>query len=171
MRRLVGTGVLVAVCAAWLGSAATARAQEESPAARATRKKLKQKISVEWPKEVRLKQAVEDIRREFDNRLGFKIDNDSGISNNSKVSLAAKDEPLEKILGALCDKYEMGYYVVSDPKDRLDGWIILRKSRHKERGYKDGKGPKGGASLGPPPPSAPAGPRPEVGALSPARAE
>ncbi len=164
MRRLIENGILVAVCTAWLGTVETARGQE-TPAAAATRKKLKQKITVEWPKEVNLKDAVADIRGEFDNRLGVKIDNGSGISNNSKVALVAKNQPLAKILDMLSDKYEMGYYVVSDPKDRLDGWIVLRKSKWKERGYKEGKGPKTGASLPPARPSPAAAPRPEVAAL------
>jgi hypothetical protein len=139
---LIATAVVAAVCVTWLGTAGSAAGQE-SPAAKATRKKLKQKITVEW-KELPIKEAVGELKREFDNRLGVKIDNVSGISNNSKVSLTAKDQPLEKILGELCDKYELGYYVVSNPKDRTDGWIVLRKSKWKERGYEGKDGDKGG---------------------------
>jgi hypothetical protein len=145
MRRLVKIGIVVAVCVAWAAAAGAAAAQE-SPSAKATRKKLKQKISVDFPKETRLKEVVDEIRREFDNRLGIKIDNTSGISNNSKVTLVAKDQPLEKILNDLCTRYDMGYYVKSDPKDRNDGWIILRRSKVKERGY-EGKESKEKSSL------------------------
>ncbi len=153
MRRVLGTGIFVAVCVGWLGAADSARGQE-SPSAKATRKKLKQKITVEL-KEVGIKDAVDEIRREFDNRLGIKIDNVSGISNNSKITVVAKDQPLEKILNEMCDKYDMGYFVKSDPKDRLDGWIILRKNaKAKERGYEEGKEPKGKASLAPGAPAA-----------------
>jgi hypothetical protein len=148
MSRLVRIGIVVAVCGAWAAAAGAAAAQE-SPSAKATRKKLKQKISVDFPKETRIKEVVDEIRREFDNRLGIKIDNTSGISNNSKVTLVAKDQPLEKILNDLCDRYDMGYYVKSDPKDRNDGWIILRKSKYKERGYEEGKEPKQKSALQP----------------------
>ncbi len=153
MRPLIKTGILAAVCAAWLGTAAPARAQEESPAAKATRKRLKQKITIDW-KDTRIKEAADDLKRELDGRLGIKIDNESGISNNFKVTLTAKDQPVEKILNDLCDRYELGYYVVSNPKDRYDGWVVLRKSKYKERGYKEGKEPKSGASLRPEKPRA-----------------
>jgi hypothetical protein len=142
------TGILAAVCVAWAASAGTTLAQE-SPAAKATRKKLKQKITLEFKKEIPIKEVVEEIKREFDGRLGIKIDNVSGISNNSKVSIVAKDQPLEKILNELSDKYDMGWIVVSNPKERYDGWIILRKSKYKERGY-EGK-EKGARAPGAPP--------------------
>jgi hypothetical protein len=126
--------MLVAVCAAWAGSAGATSAQE-TPAAKATRKKLQKKITLEFKKEASIKEVVEEIKREFDGRLGIKIDNASGISNNSKVSIVATDQPLEKILNELSDKYDMGWYVLSNSKERYDGWIILRKSKYKERGF------------------------------------
>jgi hypothetical protein len=175
MRRLIRVVVLLAVGVGWAAAAGPAAAQD-SPAARATRKRLKTKISVEL-KDIGLKDAVKDIQSELDDRIRIKIDNVSGISNNTKVTLVAKDQPLEKILAELCDKNDMGYYVVSDPKDRYDGWIILRKSKHKERGYKDkdegkdkekssldGRGPAL-AQAPPPPAEATAAPRPPAPAL------
>src|SRR5262245_27172555 len=163
MRRLIGIAVVLAACAAGPGRAAAQ--EQDTPAAAATRKKLKTRISVDF-KEVRIKDAVDELKREFDGRLGIKIDNVSGISNNSKVSLVAKDQTLEQILNALSDKYEFGYYVVSNAKDRNDGFIILRKSKYKERGYEEGKGPPGekGASLGPQDPAG--GPAPRAGAAA-----
>jgi hypothetical protein len=146
MRSLLGSITVAVVCAAWLGTAGSACAQE-TPSARATRKKLEKKISVDF-KDQRLKDAFEEIKAEFDNRLGVKIDNQSGISNNSKVTYKADDQPLKKILNDLCDKYDMGWYVASDAKDRYDGWIIIRKSN--ERGHEKGKGPKGAARAKPP---------------------
>jgi hypothetical protein len=166
MRPRIRVGVLLAVCVAWAASASPSAAQD-SPAAKATRKRLKTKISVEC-KEERLKGAVEDIQREMDDRVRIKIDTNSGISINSRVTVVAKEQPLEKILNDLCDKYDMGYYVVSDTKDRLDGWIILRKSKYKERGYpgkekekssRDPRGPALGQAPPRPPEAAPA-PRP-----------
>jgi hypothetical protein len=38
-------------------------------------------------------------------------------------------------------RLDCGYIVVSDTRDRLDGWIMLRKG--KERGYEAGKEPNG----------------------------
>jgi hypothetical protein len=147
MRRILGSFTVAVVCAAWLGTAGSAGAQEETPSARAMRKKLEKKISVDF-KETRLKDALEDIKGEFDNRLGVHIDNTTGVSNNMKVTYKADDQPLKKILNDLCTKYDMGWYVMSDAKERYDGFIIIRKSA--ERGYEKGKEPKkaapGGAS-------------------------
>lgn len=123
---------------------APGRAQEkETPSARATRKKLQQKISVEW-ENTPLKVAVDELKAEFDNRLGVKIDNTAGVSNNTKVTYKADNVALKKILDDLCTKYDWGYVVLSRKNDRYDGWIIIRKSA--ERGYEKGKEPKAGES-------------------------
>jgi hypothetical protein len=150
MRHRFVTLVLLAVGAALLLAAGSAPAQEkESPSAKATRKKLKKKISVDFA-ESRMKDAMNDIKLEFDNRLGIKIDNVSGVSNNSKVTFKADDQPLEKILNDFCKKYEIGWFVLSKPGDRYDGWIIIRKSN--ERGYEKGKEPATKGALAAPPP-------------------
>jgi hypothetical protein len=78
----------------------------------------------------------------MDKQPSFKIDNISGISNNSKVSYTAKDKAVDEILNELADKYEFGWYVVSNAKDRNDGFIMIRKFKEKERGYEWGKEPK-----------------------------
>jgi hypothetical protein len=122
------------------GLAAPAAAQE-TPSAKATRKRLQEKISVDLA-DVRLKDALDDLKRELSKPVSFKIDNVSGISNNMKVSYAAKDKTLEQILNDLSDKYDMGYIVQSKANDRYDGWVILRKGKVKERGYEAGKEPK-----------------------------
>jgi hypothetical protein len=140
----------VAVC--WTLAYAGPAAAQETPTAKATRKKLDKKISVEW-KDTRMQDAMTDIKNEFDGRLGIKIDNTAGISNNTKVSFKADDQPLKKILDDFCTKYELGYIVLSKKNDRYDGWIIIRKS--KERGYEEGKEPKEtqkDSSAAPPPP-------------------
>jgi hypothetical protein len=118
------------------------RAQtEESPAAAAARKRLQQKISLEL-KETGFRDLTDEIKREMDKAVSFKIDNTSGISNNSKVSITCKDKTVEQILNELADRYEFGWYVVSNPKDRYDGWVLIRKHKEKERGYEAGKEPK-----------------------------
>jgi hypothetical protein len=106
---------------------------QESAAAKATRKKLQQKISIDC-KEVGIKAITEDIKREMDPAVAFKIDNLSGISNNSKLTLKADNKTVEQILNDLSDKGEFGWFIKSDPKDRNDGFVILRKFKDKERG-------------------------------------
>ncbi len=134
MRCLLASVIVLGVCAGPLLG-------QDTPAAKATRKKLKEKITIEF-KELPMREAMGEIKREFNNRLGIKIDNVSGISNNSKISYTAKEQTLEKILNDLSDKYEFGYIVLSKNGDRYDGWIIVRKSKDKERGYEAGKEPK-----------------------------
>jgi hypothetical protein len=142
MRSLLGWAV-AALGAALLLPAGAAAQQRETPSAKATRKKLEMKISVEWDN-VPLKVAVDDLKAEFDNRLGVKIDNVSGVSNNTKVTYKAENQSLKKILGDLCTKYDWGYIVKSEAGNRYDGWIIIRKSA--ERGYEKGAEPKGGGA-------------------------
>jgi hypothetical protein len=113
---------------------------QETPSAKATRKKLQQKISVEW-KEVGVKAITEDIKREMDPAVAFKIDNVSGVSNNAKITYKADNKTVEEILNALSDKGEFGWFIKSDPKDRNDGFVIIRKHKDKERGYESGKAP------------------------------
>lgn len=123
-----------------LASAGHAAAQE-TPSAIATRKKIQQKISVEF-KDVTTKGIFEDIKAELDKPVSFKIDTTTGISLNTKLSYSAKSKPVDEILSEMADKFDFGWFVKSDAKDRLDGWIIIRKHKEKERGYEAGKEPK-----------------------------
>ncbi len=117
-------------------------AAQDSKAAATTRKKLQQKVTVSG-KEIGLKDFLEDVKREMDNPVRFKIDNGSGVSNNMKVSYNGKDVTVEKILNDLSDKYEFGYVVISNASNnKEDGAIVIRKGKGKERGYEFGKEPK-----------------------------
>lgn len=146
MKRCVEMLALVGMA---LVLAAPALAQE-SAAAKSTRKKLQQKISVDW-KEIGVKVITEDIKREMDPPVAFKIDNTSGVSNNYKVSFKADNKTVEEILSGLSEKGEFGWFIKSDPKDRNDGFVIIRKYKDKERGFEGGKEPKKGATLSPRP--------------------
>jgi hypothetical protein len=116
---------------------------QESKAAKSTREKLKQVIAEIDLKEIGTKAFFEDVNRELDKTINFKIDNTSGISNNTKLSYKAKKVSVEKLLNELSDKYEFGWVVISNPgNNKIDGWIIIRKGKGKERGYEAGKEPK-----------------------------
>ncbi len=141
MRRMVKVWALVMLAAAVIAPAVA----QESPSAKATRKKLQQKISVEF-KEVGTKAVLDDLKREMDKPVAFKIDNTSGVSNNAKLTYKADNKTVEQILNELSAKGEFGWFVKSDPKDRNDGFVIIRKHKDKERGYESGKEPKKGAS-------------------------
>jgi hypothetical protein len=119
MRRLLGSVIVLGVCGAWLASVSPAHGQD-TPEAKATRKRMQEKITVEI-KETAFKEALDEIRRETNNKINFKIDNVSGISNNSKVTVIAKDKTVEEILNTLADKYDFGYYVYTNPKGQGQG--------------------------------------------------
>jgi hypothetical protein len=127
-----------------LSSPGLATAQEESKAAATTRKKLQQTLTIE-AKEIGIKNFLEDINNELDakKQIRFKIDNATGVSNNMKVSYKGKDVTVEQVLNDLADKFDFGYYVVSNAaNNKEDGMVLIRKSsKAKERGYEAGKEP------------------------------
>lgn len=117
---------------------------QESKAAQATRQKVKQVIAEFEAKEIGTKAFFEDVNRELDKPINFKIDNNSGISNNTKLTYKGKKITVEKLLNELSDKYEFGWVVISNAgNNKVDGSIVIRKvSKGKERGYEVGKEPK-----------------------------
>jgi hypothetical protein len=122
---------------------------QESKAAATTRKNLLQKVTIE-AKEVGLKNFLEgDLIADLDKPLRFKIDNASGVSNNMKVSYVGKEVRVEQVLNDLADKYDFGYFVMSNASNnKEDGKVVIRKSsKGKERGYEAGKAPKKTGSL------------------------
>src|SRR5262249_33812514 len=100
-------------------SCAVVALEQDTPAAKATRKKLQQKITIDF-KEVGTKAAFDEIKGEMDPPVSFKIDNASGISNNAKLNYITKDKSVEQILNELSDKFDFGWFVKSDAKDRND---------------------------------------------------
>ena len=117
---------------------------QESKAAQATRMKLKQKITVDF-KEIGTKAIFDEIKDSMDKPVNIKIDNVSGVSNNTKLTYKAKDKAVEQIFNEISDKGEFGWYVVSNVNNnKVDGWVVIRKNtKGKERGYELGKEPKG----------------------------
>ena len=137
--------MLSLISLAWCGAGAAL--SQESVAAKTTRKKLQQKISVDF-KDVGTKDVFDEIKREMEKPCNFKIENKTGVSNNTKLTYKAKDATVEKILNDLSDKYDFGWVVISNVgNNKIDGWVIIRKTdKGKERGYEAGKEPKGATS-------------------------
>src|SRR5687768_3344959 len=59
--------------------------EKESKAAQTTRMKLQQVIGELNIKDIGTKEFFEDVNRELDKTINFKIDNASGVSNNTKL--------------------------------------------------------------------------------------
>jgi hypothetical protein len=125
---------------------AVAKDTKDSPAAAATRKKLKAKISVDY-KEVALRVVMEDLKQKVkdatDMDLSIQLDNAGGVSNNSIITFSAKEQPVEDILNKMFKNNGLGYIVVSKEyktyKGRYDGWLLIIKG--KERGHPEGEEP------------------------------
>jgi hypothetical protein len=139
--RVLGMSLVLVMCWVMAGTSLALPGGDETPSAQATRKKLKQKISID-EKEIGFKAMLDAIKGEMEKPVSFKIDNISGISNNSKLTYASKDKSVEEVLNELADKFDFGWYVVSNAKDRNDGWVMVRKFKDKERGFESGKEPK-----------------------------
>ncbi|MBI1832821.1 MAG: hypothetical protein HYR84_15375 [Planctomycetes bacterium] len=118
---------------------------QESKAAQTTRAKLKQIIDEFEAKDLGTKALFEEINDKVEKPLRFKIDNTSGISNNTKLSFKkTKKITVEKLLNDLSDQNGFGWFVNSNEgNNKIDGWITIRKNeKGKERGYEAGKEPK-----------------------------
>jgi hypothetical protein len=104
---------------------------------------MQQKVTLN-AKEVGIKAFLDDLKLELEQEIRFKIDNANGLSNNMKVSFSAKDVTVEKVLNDLSDKFDFGYYVISNAgNNKIDGTIVVRRIMSgKERGYEAGKEPK-----------------------------
>jgi hypothetical protein len=126
----------VAIFVFVLGLSAQALAQE-SQAAQTTRKKLQQKVTIDM-KEIGTKAFFDDVNIELEKPIKIKINNASGVSNNSKMTYKGKGVTVEKLLNDLADKYDFGWVVISNAANNaVDGAVEIRKS--KERGYEAGK--------------------------------
>jgi hypothetical protein len=109
----------------------------DTPKAAATRKRLQQKISVNY-KDMLFRDVRDDLKEKVEG-LGVLEDLKGGVNLNLKITYKAGDATLEKILNDICDKYEMGYFVISKQNTGYDG--SLKITRGKERGYEAGKEP------------------------------
>jgi hypothetical protein len=141
VRRLLVTVAILVVCVATFRAAE--KASQDSPAAAKTRKKLKEKVTVDF-KETRLEDVAADLKKQFDSKLSIKIDNIGGVSNNLPVTYSAKNKSLDLVLDEMFGKMQLGYVVVSapkasDPRNRFDGWLNIKKG--KQRGFEAGEEP------------------------------
>jgi len=115
-------------------------AEKDTPAAAATRKKLRTKISVEY-KDVSLMEITDDIKQKVNDATGMDLsiylDGPGGVSGNSTLSYSAKDKTVAEILDGMLKPSNLGYVVISKEyktyNDRYDGWLLIVKG--KERGY------------------------------------
>ena len=128
MRRLAFLSALLLTFTAVLpGNAQTGK---DSPAAAATRKRLKEKISVEVKNEM-LREVFKEIAGKLEElkkgSLSQTNEQGTGINMNTRITVVAKDKPVDEILDEMLKPLELGYIVVSKPGDRTDGFLLIKK--------------------------------------------
>ncbi|HMF13702.1 MAG TPA: hypothetical protein VKE94_15395 [Gemmataceae bacterium] len=134
MRRVLVLGLPLVACMASL-----TLADEDTAKAAATRKLLKQKVTVDY-KETALRDVVEDLKEQIgETKISIYPHTKTGVQLNTKITLSVKDRPLEEVLNAICDKNGWGYFIVSNAKNAYDGRLDIKVG--KERGYEEGKEP------------------------------
>jgi hypothetical protein len=132
VRHLLAIAVLFTLC---FVEGYAADGDDDTPKAAATRKKLKEKVSVDF-KDTRLEDAIDDIKEQIKG-LSILLDTKGGVSRNQTVSYKAKDKALDEVLDEMFKKSDLGYIVISRKGNAYDGSIQVRKS--KERGFPIGK--------------------------------
>lgn len=141
MRRLLVAAVAAAVAVG--GFAPAARAQtKDTPLATYTRtKKLKGKVTVDFKNEF-LKETLNEISSQIEEqKLGpIKVEYAQGVSQNTRVTFAAKNVTVEEALDGLFKQLDLGYVVVSNSTSRADGYLRILKGPN--RGYETGQEPK-----------------------------
>ena len=125
-------------CPLLLAAAAVAWGAEDTKKAADTRKKLQTEISVAY-KETLLRDVIDDLKEKVE---GITVipDTKNGVNLNAKITYKAEKKPLEEVLNGICDKADLGYFVISQKANGYDG--SLKLTRGKERGYPKGEEPK-----------------------------
>lgn len=117
---------------------ADAVAADDSAKAAATRKLLKNKVTLSFKSEF-LKDILDEIQDQVKG-VKFQVDTKGGVSRNKRMTIQCKDTPLEEALATMLGKEDLGYVVISDAKNAYDGLIQIKMG--KERGYPAGQEPK-----------------------------
>jgi hypothetical protein len=136
MRRFLVLTIFVSI-AGFVAIAADKDA--DTPAASATRKKLKTKVTVNF-NDVSFSAVIEELHDQADN-LSIRPDTKGGVSQNQKITYKGKDKTVAEVLDDICSKYDMGYYVISQQKNAYDGSVWITRNK-KERGYPEGMEPE-----------------------------
>lgn len=111
-------------------------ADDDTPQAAATRKKLQMKVKFDFKEE-----PLVDVLDEIKEATGvtFIIDTKGGVSRNQKINLNVKDVTLAEALDKMFEKNGLGYLVVSGAKDAYNGSILIKQGKERGSPIKDDK--------------------------------
>jgi TolA-binding protein len=116
-----------------VGAWALAEGKDTAKAA-TTRKKLQEKVTVDFQDES-ISNVVEELKKQIPS-LGIKIDTVGGVSRNLKITYKADKQPLADVLEGMFKSKDLGYVVVSKQGNAYDGTLLIKKGN--ERGYEVG---------------------------------
>lgn len=132
MNRLLTLGVASILAIAAVQAGDDKGASDDTPKAAAARKLLKTKITVNF-KDMRLEDAIEEIKDEHVKGLNIRLDAKGGVSRNQTITYKGEGVTLEKAFDEMFKKNGLGYIVVSGKNNAYDGSILIKQG--KERGY------------------------------------
>jgi hypothetical protein len=114
-------------------------ADEDTPEAAATRKKLQTKVTLKF-KETSLVDCLDEIKEATG--VTFILDTKGGVSRNQKINLDVKDVTLAQALDKMFEKNGLGYVVVSGKKDAYNGSILIKQGKERGSPITDKDAPK-----------------------------
>lgn len=126
MRRVFALAALAVVAAF---AASLYAADEDTPEAAATRKKLQTKVTLKF-KETSLTDVADELKEATG--VSFILDTKGGVSRNQKINLDVKDVTLAEALDKMFEKNGLGYVVISGKGNAYNGSILIKQG--KERG-------------------------------------
>ena len=111
-----------------LASLTTAKAEDTEAAALARTKSLKAKITLDV-QAMPLFDFLKEVSAQCEMELAKppKWTYSPEVDKTPKVSYRCKDKPVDEVLAATLQPLGYGYVVISDPSDRLDGFVRIRK--------------------------------------------
>ena len=136
MRRVFALTALAVVAAF---AASLYAADEDTPEAAATRKKLQTKVTLKF-KETSLVDCLDEIKEATG--VTFILDTKGGVSRNQKINLDVKDVTLAQALDKMFEKNGLGYVVVSGKKDAYNGSILIKQGKERGSPITDKDAPK-----------------------------
>jgi autotransporter-associated beta strand protein len=128
VRQLFAAAAVLSLSLTCLGAADDG--SKDTPAAAATRKKLKQKVTVNF-KDTRLEDVVDDLKEQVKG-LRMQLDTKGGVSRNLPITWKGTDVTLAEALDGMFQKNGLGYIIISGKNNAYDGSIQIRQG--KERG-------------------------------------
>lgn len=108
---------------------------KDSPKAAETRKKLKEKVTVEFA-ETPLDEAMEELKGKI---KGLGIRYDAGISRNVPMTFKGAGASLAAVLDGMFKNKGLGYVIISKEGNAYDGNLLIKQGP--ERGYYPGDEP------------------------------